>query len=75
MYFLICAVNSYLYDISMECKVYMNSSLPTYQYIMQSSVVILGTYSGLCNKLSSTVVSAFAWHARGRGFDPQLGKI
>ena len=42
MYFLICAVNSYLYDISMECNVYMNSSLPTYQYIMQSSVVILG---------------------------------
>ena len=42
MYLLICAVNSYVYDISMECKVYMNSSLPPYQYIMQSSVVILG---------------------------------
>ena len=84
MYLLICAVNSYLYDISMEfvfcfvliivlrpgkqffshveteppipgyyqyflgskismeCKVYMNSSLPPYQNIMQSSVVILG---------------------------------
>ena len=37
MYLLICAVNSYLYDISMECKVYMNSSLPPYQNIMQSS--------------------------------------
>ena len=32
MYLLIYAVNSYLYDISMECKVYMNSSLPPYQY-------------------------------------------
>ena len=42
MYLLIYAVNSYLYDIIMECKVYMNSSLPSYQYIMQSSVVILG---------------------------------
>ena len=42
MYRLICAVNSYLYDISMDCKVYMNSSLPPYQYIIQSSVVILG---------------------------------
>ena len=42
MYLLICAVNSYLYDISMECKVYMSSSLPQYQYVMQSSVVILG---------------------------------
>ena len=53
----------------------MNSSLPSYQYIMQSSVVIIPTYSGYCNKLSSTVVSAFAWHAREPGFDPQLGKI
>ena len=45
MYLLICAVNSYLYDISMECKVYMSSSfskLPPYQYVMQSSVVIVG---------------------------------
>ena len=42
MYLLICAVNSYLYDISMECKVYINSSSPPYYYIMQSSVVILG---------------------------------
>ena len=46
MYLLICAVNSYLYDISMECKVYMMSSsfskLPPYQYVMQSSVVIVG---------------------------------
>ena len=44
MYLLICAVNSYLYDISMECKVYISSSLhvPPYQYVMQSSVVILG---------------------------------
>ena len=33
MYLLICAVNTYLYDISMECKVYMNSSSPSYQYI------------------------------------------
>ena len=40
MYLLICAVNSYLYDISMECKVYMCSSLP-YKCVMQSSVVIL----------------------------------
>ena len=47
MYLLICIVNTYLYDIivSMECKVYMNSSLPPYQYIMQSSVVIIGIYN------------------------------
>ena len=44
MYLLICAVNSYLYDISMECKVYMSSSFPSHQYVMQSSVVILGIY-------------------------------
>ena len=44
MYLLICAVNSYLYDISMECKVYMSSSLQSYQYVMQSSVVILGIF-------------------------------
>ena len=46
MYLLICAVNSYLYDICMECKVYMSSqaSLRPYQHIMQSSVVILGIY-------------------------------
>ena len=42
MNLLICAVNSYLYDISMEYKVYMSSSLPPYQYVMKSSVVILG---------------------------------
>ena len=42
MYLLICAVNSCLYDISMEGNVYMSSSLPPYQYVMQSSVVILG---------------------------------
>ena len=44
MYLLICAVNSYLYDnfISMECKVYMSSSLRPYQFVMQSSVEILG---------------------------------
>ena len=41
-YLLICAVNLYLYDISMECKVYMSSSLRPYQYVLQSSVVILG---------------------------------
>ena len=40
MYPLVCAVNSYLYDISMECKVYMKSSLPPYKYVMLSSVVI-----------------------------------
>ena len=42
MYLLICAVNSYLYNISMESKVYMSSSLRPHQYVMQSSVVILG---------------------------------
>ena len=42
MYLLICAVNLYLYDVSMECKVYVSSSLPPYQYVMQFSVVILG---------------------------------
>ena len=42
MYLLIGAVNTYLYDISMECKVYMCSNLPPYQYVMQSSVVIFG---------------------------------
>ena len=51
-------MNSYLYDISMECKVYFHismecyvyfllfcgsgSSLPPYQFVMKSSVVILG---------------------------------
>ena len=42
MCLLICAVNSNLYDISIECKVYTSSSLPPYKYVMQSSVVILG---------------------------------
>ena len=39
MYLLICAVNSYLYDMSMECKVLYEFS---YQYVKQSSGVILG---------------------------------
>ena len=34
MYLLICAVNSYLDDISMECKVYMSSSLRPDQYVI-----------------------------------------
>ena len=50
MYLLICAVNSYLYDICMECKVYMFS----YQYVMQSSVVILGIlYQHIVDKATS----------------------
>ena len=36
---------------------------------------IIPTYSAYCNKLSSTVVSTFAWHVRGPRFDPRLGKI
>ena len=55
MYLLICAVNSYLYDIRMECKVYIRketfckygSSLPPYQYVMKSPVVILGYNTNL----------------------------
>ena len=42
MYLLIGAVNSYLYDISMECKVYTSSSIRPCQFVMQSSVVIIG---------------------------------
>ena len=38
MYLLICVVNSYLYDISMECKVYMSSSIPSYQYVCNAIV-------------------------------------
>ena len=64
MYLLICAVNSYFYDISMECKVYMNSSLPPYQYIMQSSVVILGMYSAFAGSGSLLLMRGFQIFAK-----------
>ena len=50
MYLMICAVNSYLYDIGMECKVYMSSELttaPICNAIFCSNLrYIIPTYSG-----------------------------
>ena len=54
-------MNSYLYDISMKCKIYMRkesfrgsgTSLLPYQNVMKSSVVIVGIYEG-CQKSSWT---------------------